>query len=104
MILADIDAGDIAVFVWTILQIILAVLYGVRSRWTSSDGGKIIFTSFLCTSVALTQVSVTLLTDSGYWARDYIRPSAYAFGVIGTLVMLRLLLLMQRKDRERDDD
>lgn len=99
MTLSDIDAGDIAIFTWTVLQIGLTVLYGVRSRWRASTPGQILFTSFCCTSIALTQVSVTLLTDSGYPARDVMRPIAYTLGIIGTLVMLRLLIQMQRKDR-----
>lgn len=101
MKLSDIDAGDVMVFVWCLLQIGLTALYGVRSRWQSSTAGQILFTSFCCTSIALTQVSVTLLTDSGYWARDYIRPVAYSLGVLGTVVMIHLLLRMQRKDRDR---
>lgn len=99
MTLSDIDAGDIAIFTWTVLQIGLTVLYGVRSRWRASTPGQILFTSFCCTSIALTQVSVTLLTDSGYPTRDVVRPIAYTLGIIGTLVMLRLLIQMQRKDR-----
>lgn len=100
MTLSDIDAGDVAVFVWTLLQIGLTALYGVRSRWRTTDAGRILFTSFACTSIALTQVSVTLLTASGYWARDVIRPCAYGLGILGTIVMIHLLLRMQSKDAE----
>lgn len=100
MTLSDLDPGDYAIFVWTALQIGLTVLYGVRSRWRASTPGQILFTSFGCTSIALTQVSVTLLTDSLYYGRDVVRPIAYTLGIIGTLVMLRLLLQMQRKDRQ----
>lgn len=100
MTLADLDAGDYAIFTWTALQIVLTALYGLRSRWRSSTAGQILFTSFCCTSIALTQVSVTLLTDSGYWARDFVRPVAYLLGVVGTVVMILLMLRMQRRDRE----
>lgn len=99
MTLSDLDPGDYAIFTWTILQIGLTVLYGLRSRWRASTPGQILFTSFCCTSIALTQVSVTLLTDSSYYGRDVVRPIAYAIGIVGTLVMLRLLLQMQRRDR-----
>lgn len=101
MTLSDIDAGDIAVFIWTLLSIGLTVRYAVWSRWRATDAGKILLTSFACTSIALTQVSVTLLTDSGYWGRNVIRPIAYTLGILGALVMIHLLLRMQRKDRER---
>ena len=101
MTLSDLDAGDYAIFLWTVLQIGLTALYGLRSRWRASIPGQILFTSFCCTSIALTQVSVTLLTDSSYAGRDVIRPIAYTLGIIGTLVMLWLLLAMQRKDRQR---
>lgn len=99
MTLSDLDPGDYAIFTWTILQIGLTAIYGLRSRWRASTPGQILFTSFCCTSIALTQVSVTLLTDSLYYGRDVVRPIAYTLGIIGTLVMLKLLLQMQRKDR-----
>ena len=100
MKLSDIDAGDVMVFIWCLLQIGLTCLYGFRSWWRSSTAGQILFTSLCCTSIALTQVSATLLTDSEYWARDFIRPVAYLLGVVGTVVMIRLLLKMQRRDRK----
>lgn len=99
MKLSDIDAGDIAIFIWTVLQIGLTVLYGARSRWRATTAGQILFTSFCCTSIALLQVSVTMLTDSGYPLRDIVRPIAYTLGIMGTVVMLVLLLRIQRKDR-----
>lgn len=101
MTLSEIDAGDVAIFTWCLLQIGLTVLYGVRSRWRSSTAGIILFTSFCCTSIALTQVSVTLLTDSIYVGRDIVRPIAYSAGILGTLVMIVLLLRMQRRDRDQ---
>ncbi|MDF3280496.1 hypothetical protein [Gordonia sp. N1V] len=99
MTLADLDPGDYAIFAWTILQIVFTVLYGLRSRWIDSPAGRILFGQSFGFSVALTQVSVTLLTDSGYYARDIIRPIAYYCGVVGALIMLILLVKMQRKDR-----
>lgn len=98
MKLSDIDAGDVAVFVWCLLSIYLTVRYGVWSNWRASSAGRILFTSLCCTSIALTQVSVTLLTDSGYPARDVIRPIAYTLGILGTIVMIRLLRKMQRRN------
>lgn len=56
-------------------------------------------TSFFCTSIALSQVSVTLLTDSGYPLRDIVRPIAHTLGIVATVVMLVLLLRMQSIDR-----
>ncbi|AZG48858.1 putative phage holin [Gordonia insulae] len=100
MTVSEIDAGDVAIFTWTLLQIGLTLLYGVRSPWRASQAGRILFTSFCCTSIALTQVSVTLLTDSGYPLRDIVRPIAYTLGILGTLVMIVLLLRMQRKDSQ----
>lgn len=101
MTLSDLDVGDYTIFVWTILQIVLTALYGSRSKWWASTPGQILFTSFCCTSIALTQVSITLLTDSGYVGRDIVRPIAYTLGTIGALVMIRLVLQMQGKDRRR---
>lgn len=101
MTLSDIDAGDVLIFAWALLQLWLAIQYGLRSRWHRSIAGRIIFTSFCCTMIALTQVSVTLLTDSGYYARDIIRSIAYGLGCLGTIVMIVLLTRMQRKDRRR---
>lgn len=98
MKLSDIDLGDVLMFTWTVQQAILVVIYGWRSRWFRSLAGRVLLISFTCTMIALTQVSVTLLTDSGYWARDIIRPIAYALGNLGTTVLIVLVLLMQRKD------
>lgn len=101
MTLSDIDLGDIAIFTWTVLQIALTVRYGFWSRWRATVAGQILLASFCCTSIALLQVSITLLTDSGYPLRDIARPIAYTLGIIGTVVMLVLLLRMQRKDGDR---
>lgn len=99
MTVADLDPGDYAIFVWTLLQLGLTALYGLRSQWWVSIPGRILFTSFGCTSIALTQVSVTLLTDSSYAGRDIVRPIAYTLGILGALVMIVLVARMQRKDR-----
>lgn len=98
MTLSDIDAGDIAIFIWTLQQAVLVVIYGLRSDWSSSTPGRCLFLAFCCTLIALTQVSVTLATDSGYWARDIIRPLAYIAGNLGTTVLIALVLIMQSRD------
>lgn len=99
MKLSDIDIGDVLMFTWTLQWIVLVCLYGLRSRWFSSLAGRILFITFVCTALALGQVSVTLLTDSAYFARDIIRPIAYALGNIGTTVLIVLVFTLQGKDR-----
>ncbi len=101
MTLSDIDAGDIMIFIWCLLQLWLVAQYAVGSDWRANDAGKMLITSFLCTAIALAQASVTLLTDSSYAGRDIVRPIAYGIGCIGTLTLIRLLTRMQRKDRTR---
>jgi hypothetical protein len=99
--MTGLDVGDYVIIAWTVLHTWLTLLYGLRSRWYASDAGKVLFTSFWCTSVALMQVSITLVTDAEYWGRDVIRPIAYGLGALATLFMLLYVLKMQRKDRSR---
>lgn len=100
MTLSDIDAGDIIIFIWCLESITLTLLYGLRSPWWQSTAGKIMLFSFFGQALLSLQVSITLLTDSGYYARDIVRPIAYAVGAIGTAVVLALVWRMQGKDRQ----
>lgn len=91
--------ANVAIVVIASLSWVLVALYGLRSRWQATRGGRAVLYLAFALAAFTTQVAVSVWIGSAYWGRNEIRFVLY-FGLAVTIAhLIGTVVRAQKEDR-----
>lgn len=91
--------GDRLLLSFTVALFALTFVYGTMSKWYTNTLGKFFFAEHILFLALMSQVLVSVITNSNYPGRDGIRNFLYGGGTVAVVGIMLLALMVQRHAR-----